>query len=301
MTERIGMLGLGVMGAAFAKHLHKAGFELTGYDPVPARRVAFKRLGGTSVTSVAAAARNPVLITSLPNAAAVADVAAQIAKSARRGTLVIETSTMPIAVKEAARRLLAKKGITLLDCTVSGTGAQARLKDLVVFASGPKGHVQRLKPVFEGFSKSHFYVGAFGAGSKMKFIANLLVTIHNVSTAEAIVMGKRAGLDPALVIEAVAGGAGGSRMLQMRGPLMAEARYTNPTATINVLQKDIGIITEFAREYSCPTPLFSVATQFYNAAAALGYAEQDPAVVCEVLDRWAGTSPVKKSTRRRRR
>lgn len=297
--ERIGVLGLGIMGSAFSKHLVKAGFTVTGYDPVPAKRAALKRLGGVPVTSLAAAAKNPVLITSLPNADAVAEVAAQLAKSARRGTLVIETSTMPIAVKEAARRLLAKKGITLLDCTVSGTGAQARAKDLVVFVSGPKGHAKRLDPVFRGFSRSHYYAGEFGAGSKMKFIANLLVTIHNVSAAEAIVMAKRSGIDPALVVKAVGEGAGGSRMLTVRGPLMVEAKYKNPTATINILQKDIGIISEFARDYSCPTPLFSVATQFYNAAVALGYAEDDPAVVCEVLDRWAGTSPLRAKKRRR--
>lgn len=297
-ATQVGMLGLGIMGSAFSNHLVKAGFAVIGFDPVPKQRAVLRKAGGSPVGSVAAVAgKCRVLLTSLPNADVFGAVTTEIAKSGKRGTVVIETSTLPIPVKEAARKVLARKGITLLDCTVSGTGAQARVKDLVVYASGPARLVKQLDPVFRGFSRSHFYVGAFGAGSKMKFIANLLVTIHNVSTAEAIVLGRRAGLDPEMVVKVIGEGAGGSRMLQIRGPLMARRAYGNATATNMILQKDIKIITDFARENACPTPLFSLATQFYNAAVALGYADQDPAAVCEVLERWADTGSAVKRRR----
>ncbi len=113
------------------------------------------------------------------------------------GQIVVETSTLPIATKQQARRLLAARAITLLDCPLSGTGAQARTKDLAVYASGPRRAYRRCVPIFEGFSRAHFFLGPFGAGSKMKFLANLLVAIHNVAAAEALVLGMKAGLDPA--------------------------------------------------------------------------------------------------------
>ena len=108
----------------------------------------------------------------------------------------------------------------LLDCPISGTGAQARAGDVVVYASGPRKRLSRRRAGPGGFARAHHYVGPFGAGSKMKFVANLLVAIHNVAAAEALVLAMKAGLDPAMTLKIVADGAGGSRMLQVRGPMM---------------------------------------------------------------------------------
>jgi len=299
--SKVGVAGLGIMGSAMAANLVKAGFAVTGYDPVPAQRAALKKAGGTPVASAGAAARGAqVLITSLPSAAALAAVAAELAEETNKhdttGLIVVETSTLPIAVKEAARKVLAKAGITLLDCPLSGTGAQARVKDLSVYASGPAAAVKLVTPVFEGFGRSHYHVGPFGAGSKMKFIANLLVSIHNVSAAEAFVLGKKAGLDPAMVYKVIGDGAGSSRMFQVRGPMMVSGDYSEATMKVKTWQKDIQIITEFLREVDCPAPLFMAASPFYNAAMAMGLADADTAAVCEVLELWAkpaGAAPVK--------
>jgi 3-hydroxyisobutyrate dehydrogenase-like beta-hydroxyacid dehydrogenase len=121
----------------------------------------------------------------------------------------------------------------------------------------------------------------------MKFLANLLVAIHNVSAAEALVLGMKAGLDPATMVKVLGDGAGASRMLQIRGPMMARNDYRDATMRVGVWQKDMRIITEFARELDCPTPLFAATTSIYNAAMALGFAEADTASVCAVLERWA--------------
>ncbi len=171
----------------------------------------------------------------------------------------------------------------LLDCPLSGTGAQARVRDLSVYASGPRAAVKRSAPVFEAFAREHFYLGAFGIGSKMKFLANLLVAIHNVSTAEALVLGTKAGLDPALAVRVLADGAGGSRMLQVRGPMMARGDYSKAAMKVGMWQKDMKIIGEFARALGAPTPLFDAVGPIYEAAMAHGYAEQDTASVCAVL------------------
>jgi 3-hydroxyisobutyrate dehydrogenase-like beta-hydroxyacid dehydrogenase len=285
----VGVAGLGIMGSAMADNLLKAGFKVTGYDPVPTQRALLQRAGGKAVANVGATAvGTQLVITSLPSAQALADVAEAIAQKGARGLIVVETSTLPIPVKEAARKVLAKAGITMLDCPLSGTGAQARVKDLSVYASGPAAAIKQAVPVFDGFARSNYNVGPFGAGSKMKFIANLLVSIHNVSAAEAIVLGKKSGLDPALVYKVIGDGAGSSRMFQVRGPMMVEGDYSDATMKVKTWQKDVQIISDFLREVDCPAPLFMAASPFYNAAMAMGLADADTASVCQVLEQWAG-------------
>jgi len=197
------------MGSAMAANLAKAGYRVHGYDILPARRAALKKAGGTPQPSIARVARAAeVLITSLPSAAALHAVAAEISA---RGRVVMETSTLPIEEKDRARDTLAKKGVVLLDCPLSGTGAQARTRDLVVYASGDRKAYARAEPFIPGFSRAQHYLGAFGNGSKMKFVANLLVAIHNVSAAEAFVLGMKAGLAPGTIYKVQAESAGSSR------------------------------------------------------------------------------------------
>ena len=151
------------MGSAMAANLAKAGYRVHGYDIVPARRAALKKAGGTPQASIARVARAAeVLITSLPSAAALHAVADELAG---KGLVVIETSTLPIEEKERARAALATKGAVLLDCPLSGTGAQARAKDLVVYASGDRKAYARAAPFMPGFSRAQHYLGAFGNGS----------------------------------------------------------------------------------------------------------------------------------------
>jgi len=179
MAKRaVGVVGLGIMGSAMATNLVKAGFRVHGFDVLKEARDALKKAGGVPETSVAALAlKCSILITSLPSASALHGVAKSL-KGKR--SVILETSTLPIDEKLKARDSLSKKGITLLDCPLSGTGAQARNKDLVVLASGDKTAFAKAKSILPGFSRSHYYLGEFGNGSKMKFVANLLVAIHNV-------------------------------------------------------------------------------------------------------------------------
>ena len=281
----VGVIGLGIMGSAMAANLLKAGFQVIGYDLVAARRREFTRAGGrAALGSRDVRRRTDVIVCSLPSATALLQVSAELAAGRRGAAIVIETSTLPIAVKETARMLLAAAGVTLLDCPLSGTGAQARVKDVIVYASGPRAAFRRIVPVLEGFSRGHYYAGAFGSGSKLKFVANLLVAIHNVAAAEALVLAMKAGLDPALTLEAIADGAGSSRMLQVRGPMMVRGNYKNPTMKLKVWQKDMAIIADFAREVGAPTPLFLATAPVYTAAVAMGREAEDTGAVCAVLE-----------------
>ncbi len=283
----VGVVGLGIMGGAFAKHLRAARFSIIGYDVAAARRAALVKLGGSAAGSSAdVAAQARILITSLPSLPAFEAALFGkngIAAGARRGTIVIEASTLPLAVKQDARKRLAKSGVVLLDCPISGTGAQAAVKDIVIYASGDKRACARCTKVFKGFARNAYYCGDFGTGSKLKFIANLLVTIHNLSTAEAFVLAERAGVDTELMYRVIKDGAGTSRMFEVRGPLMIKANYLPATMKVDVYQKDIAIIRAFAAKLKCPTPLFALSKRYYDRAYQGGLDKHDTAAVHAVL------------------
>jgi 3-hydroxyisobutyrate dehydrogenase-like beta-hydroxyacid dehydrogenase len=262
------------MGSAMAKNLARAGFRVQGYDVVPKLRNV------DSIADIDA----PVVITSLPSAEALHAVAAEIVTKC----VVVETSTLPIEEKLAAKKILARKNIELLDCPLSGTGAQARVKDLVVYGSGDKAAFSKTIPFLKGFSRAHYYLGEFGNGSKMKFVANLMVAIHNVSAAEAFVLGMKAGLSPKMIYEVAGDGAGASRMFQVRGPMMVRGNYDDATMKNEVWQKDMKVIGEFAAGLGVPTPLFDASAEIYRAAMAQGFALKDTAAVCAVLEKLAG-------------
>src|SRR5204862_4784961 len=183
---------------------------------------------------------------------------------------------------------LAAAGIAMLDCPLSGTGAQAVTRDLALYGSGDEAAFERCRDAFAGFARASHYLGAFGNGSRMKFVANLLVAVHNVAAAEAIVLGAKAGLDPERILDIIGSGAGTSRIFELRGPMMAKGIYTPPTATMHVLQKDSAIIAEFARALGVDTPMLDAAAPLYDEADAAGHAEEDVAAVHAVLARRAG-------------
>jgi 3-hydroxyisobutyrate dehydrogenase-like beta-hydroxyacid dehydrogenase len=131
-------------------------------------------------------------------------------------------------------------------------------------------------------------LGAFGNGSRMKYVANLLVAINNVAAAEAIVLGLKAGLDAKTVFDMVVSGAGNSRVFELRGPMMVRDRYDDATMTMSLWQKDMSVIGEFARRLGCPTPMFDATVPVYARALESGHAEHDTAAVCAVLERMAG-------------
>lgn len=298
MGTAIGVVGLGIMGGAFARHLLTAGYRVTGYDIAAARRRELASRGGRAERSCADVARTTrIIITSLPSPGAMKEAffgKDGIMAGAARGTIVIEASTMPIELKEQCRRRLARGGIEMLDCPISGTGAQAAAKDIAVYASGSRRAFTRCRKVFDGFARSTYYCGEFGIGSKLKFIANLLVTIHNLSTAEAMVMGEKAGLDLGLVHRVIRDGAGTSRMFEVRGPMMVRGRYLPATMKCDVYQKDIDIIHAFARRLRCPTPLFDRSLEFYTAALRQGRAKQDTAAIHAIIRKRArlrGSTP----------
>ena len=284
----VGMIGLGIMGGAFAENLVAAGWRVIGYDIAPARRRALARLGVEIAADAADVARKTkTIITSLPNPAALAATAAAIAKAKVPRRVVVEASTFTIEDKAKAEAVLRKAGHVLLDCPMSGTGAQAKAKDLVVYASGGAAEIKRLRPLFAAFSRGVFDLGEFGNGSKMKYVANLLVAINNVASAEAMVLGMKAGLPPQLIFDLVKTGAGNSRIFELRAPMMVKNDYADATMKIDVWQKDMDVIAHYARKIRAPTPMFDASKPVYVAALRDGLGASDTAAVCAVLEKKA--------------
>jgi putative dehydrogenase len=301
----VGIVGLGIMGGAIARNLVADGWRVVGYDIDAARRRALVKAGFEIAPGPKhLAAQAPTIIVSLPDPVALAQTVDAIVDAHAPPRLIVETSTLALKDKLKAERALKKAGHLLLDCPISGTGAQAKTRDIVVYASGDAKAIKRLRPLFAGFARAAHDLGAFGNGSRMKYVANLLVAINNVAAAEAMVLGLKAGLAPQTIYEMVRSGAGNSRIFELRGPMMVRNRYDDPTMKVAVWQKDMAVIGEFAKALGCPTPLFAVTRPIYAAALASGHAMDDTASVCAVLEARAGvkrSKKAKKSARRTRR
>jgi L-threonate 2-dehydrogenase len=292
--QTVGVIGLGIMGGMMAEALCAAGYKVVGYDPVAAARTRLKKAGGralASATMVAAIA--DVVITSLAKASVLEDVVAKIVvakRSAKQAPLiVIETSTLTIADKERAQLALALAGAQTLDCPISGTAVRMKSGGWTIFASGAQATYHRVKPVLEVFTQNVQFVGAYGNGTKMKFIANHLVAIYNVAVGESMTFARKMKLDPQQVWDLFSSSPVlGNGVFKLRGKLMVKQKYLPATMKVEVWQKDMQVIGDMAKSLDCPLPLFNTCAPLYTTAMALGLSQHDTASVCEVLGRMAG-------------
>jgi L-threonate 2-dehydrogenase len=284
MDKTVGIVGLGIMGGAIAGNLVERGWHVIGFDVDPAKNAELAQAKVTIADSVAEVSRDaPIIMTSLPTPAAVRKVAQEIVAAGQAGRIVVELSTLSLADKLDFQATLAQGGHIALDCPLSGTGAQAKMRDLVVYASGDGEAIKSCMGLFADFAKQSADLGRYGNGSRMKFVANHLVAINNVAAAEAMLLAERAGLDPKMVVDMVGPGAGGSRMFQLRAPMMVERVYEPATMKVSTWKKDMAIIAEFADDVGCETPLFTLTQPVYSEAMAMGLGDQDTASVFEVL------------------
>ena len=296
MKPVIGVIGLGIMGGAMADALLTAGYRVIGYDIRPAPRQRLIRDGGRCMRSCGAVVESAdVLIASLPSVTALDDVVADIAAArakpgkSKARLIVIETSTLPIADKERAMKTLKRAGVITLDCPISGTARRLKEGAWTIFVSGNAKACKDVKSIFEVFTRNAPYVGTYGNGSKLKFIANHLVAIYNVAVGETITFARKMGLDPQQVWNLFAANPiVGTGVFRLRGKFMVERKYLPATMKIEVWQKDMQVIGDMAKSVDCPVPLFTTCVPIYTAAMAQGLSQHDTAAVCEVLDAMAG-------------
>ena len=282
----VGVVGLGVMGGAMARHIRAAGHDVAGYDIVGSRAEA---CGVRSAASPAEmAAEVDVVVFSLPSVESLREASRAVASARKAVLVVVETGTFGIEAKQEARTVLEAAGAAVLDAPLSGTGLQAADATLIVYASGDRDAFAVAEPILGHIGRRTFYLGEFGNGSRMKFVANLLVSVHTLAAAEAHRLGAASGLDPEVVQEVIGAGVGSSKIFDIRGPMMASGTYEPPSARLAIIRKDSEIIAAHARAVGALTPLLDAALPQYRAAMDRGLGDLDAAVLHRHL---AETSP----------
>ena len=279
----VGIVGLGIMGSAYAGNLIRAGVRVAGTDPAAAARARLASAGGVAEDGMGAwLAECDLVIVSVASPEALAAVAARLGEVLRPGQVVMETGTFAMADKLAARDAVGASGAILLDTPVSGTGAQAERADLVIMASGPPDAIEQARPYMEHLGHTIMVAGPFGAGIKLKYVANHAVALHNCAAAEALHYADALGLDRDVVYALLSKGAGQSRMLDLRMPLMMSGEYEPATAHMAMFEKDLSIIGDDIRALGIATPMFDAASALYDRGWTLVPQSYDTAAVFEV-------------------
>ena len=281
----IGLIGLGAMGGAYAKHLLKNNFKCFGIDLDKNNISKFIQLGGQEITYDELFNKVDIVLTSLPSLIAYKDVLNNLKRLGKNNSkkIILDMNTISIDDKNMFKNEINGLNIDMLDSPVSGTGAQAWEADLTVFASGSKELIDKYMNIFKAFSKEVIDVGSFGNGMKFKILANLLVTIHNTAAAEALRLGELAGLDQDMIYKVLGNSAATSVMLQKRMPLMINKNYEPPTASFNIFLKDVDIIRNFIKNNKVTLPTFEGSAKIYDKAEKTLSKNWDTASVYEVL------------------
>ncbi|MFQ3622395.1 MAG: L-threonate dehydrogenase, partial [Acetobacteraceae bacterium] len=280
---RVAAIGLGSMGLGAARNLLKAGLDVVGVDPRAEAREAFAGIGGRAVARAAdidpdTEAVLVLVVTAAQTEAALFGEGGAAARLAP-GAVVISSATMS---PEAARALAAKaeaSGLLYLDAPVSGGARGAAEGAMVVMASGPEAAFARAGPVFDAVARKVWRLGdAPGIGSTVKMVNQLLAGVHIAAAAEALALGIRAGVDPALLHEVICTAAGNSWMWGDRVPHILAGDDT-PRSAVDIFVKDLGIVLESGRALTFPLPLTAAAHQLFLAVSAAGHGGRDDAFV----------------------
>ncbi|MEP0234837.1 NAD(P)-dependent oxidoreductase [Roseibium sp.] len=275
------VIGLGIMGGAYARNLLGAGEAVIGVDPLEAARQSVPG-AQTYAEPGAWISSCDLIVLSLVSPVVLESVADALCAFVKPGQVIVETGTFALADKRKAQDILARVGAVLLDCPVSGTGTQAASGDLVMMVSGPTREVSIARPILEKFTRLIIEAGEFGNGTKLKFVANHAVALHNVAAAETLNYADRLNLDRDTVFEMLSRGAGQSRMSDLRMPLMMSGGYEPPSANMKMFEKDLSAIGEDIAEKGVQAPLFDAARALYETAFEALPPTVDTAAVFEV-------------------
>lgn len=290
MTRAVGIISPEIIDGFIDKEFVSTGLCLYGIDVTGERQVCFEEIGGVVLeTSKELANKCDVLITCLPSADAFQSVMTGsdgIKHSGNMNLTVMDTSVVAIAEKQAAYAALARVGITLLDGSAVSMDTPVD-SGLSLYVSGDEEKYKRCEDILDAISTSHYFVGEFGNGSKLKIVADHQIHMQNVATAEAMVLGLKAGLDPEMIYTIVKAGVGDSRAFELRAGMMVVDDYSKGTINMESWEKHMNVIADFAKELHCPIPLFKAGLELYKAGMDNGQDSLDFASVCRVLERMA--------------
>jgi 3-hydroxyisobutyrate dehydrogenase len=284
--ETVGFVGVGKIGMPVCVNLIKSGYRVVGYRR--SSLTEFEKAGGIPAASAAdVGAQADIVFSCVPGTKAMVEVVQGpkgLIQTARPGQVVVELGSHPVPDKEAQVAPLAAKGAAFVDGEVSGTPGMVEARKGVVYLGGDAEACKKAERVVAGFADSCIYFGPFGTASKVKLVNNMLVAIHIAATAEAMALGLKAGVDPALMIKAIATGSGGSTQFGIRAPWMAAGRYQPVQGDATGLFHYFHMIEDWADATGTATPLLDRAAELYQRCIDMGYGEtHDVAVMVDVI------------------
>jgi len=288
--RNISVIGLGLMGAPISTLLMKAGYEVTGFDIIKKQMSNLVPLGLKPARSAKEAARGAdLIILSLPHWNAVLEAVEGkdgVAAVAKRGQIVIDTSTSPPWESKAMGERLAKKGIEWMDVPISGSSAQARVGNMVFMAGGKKSVFERIKPVLDRIGKKTVYVGKNGDGAMLKLVVNHILYLNEAAAVEGMVLGLKAGLDPEIMFDVITSGAASSDLIMARGKDMLAGNF-EPKGPVVLAVKDLGFSLECAKKLGVVLPIGALYMQFLLKAQYNGWERNDATVVMKIYQQLA--------------
>jgi len=296
-VRNISVIGLGLMGAPIASLLMKAGYRVTGFDIVKKQMSDLVPLGLRAVNSPKAASQGADLILlSLPNWEAVlAAVEGKdgVMEGARKGQIVVDTSTSPPWESKALGKRLAKKGIEWMDIPISGSSAQARVGNMVFMAGGKRAVYEKIKPVLDRIGKKTVYAGKGGDGATLKLVINHTLYLNQAAAIEGLVLGLKASLNPNVLFEVITSGAASSDLLLARGKDMLQGNFS-PKGPVVLANKDLALSLETARQLGVVLPVGALYQQLLLKAHYNGWDREDATVVMRIYQQLAERAGVQR-------
>jgi len=290
MSVRVGIVGLGVMGRPMARNLLAAGFPLVASTR---NRAVLDELAAEGAEPSAspreAAERSDVVITMLPSSEVVSQVVAGpggVLEGAAAGSLVIDMSTTHPDVSRELARAAAERGVAMLDAPVSGGDVGAQQGTLSIMVGGEADDVERARPVFEALGTTITHVGPHGAGQIVKACNQIVVGVTYAAVGEALVLGSKAGVDPALILDVLSGGLAANRIMEVRRHNFLERTFP-AGATVDLHHKDLTIALDVAGSAGVALPLSAAVQQMMRILRAHGQGGLDHSALVTVVEDWA--------------
>ena len=283
MKKTIGSIGLGNIGEPMALNLIQSGYSVLGFDVV--EKPAFVAAGGFQVKSVAEVGeKTEVIVQSLPTVQALEKTVDGLIEFGRSGQVIIEISSYPLKDKKLQASRLAEQGITMLDCEISGLPFMVTDRTATIFQSGDQATLESVQEVFEAMTNKRVSLGKFGAATKMKLLANMMVAIHNSVAGEVLNLARKAGIDPDTAIGALSKSAAGSVTFSNKAPVMVSGEFESGAGPFRHMFSYLRRVSALAKDVGASTPLLDTVHRYYETAEAEGRADQDIAAIIEMLE-----------------
>ena len=291
MTQRIGFVGLGLMGGCLARHLLSAGYSVTAHDMDPAKVEAIVKAGGKAASSPdRIAPQVDAVILSLPDSQVVNQVVRESLKlfeTGNKGLVVLDTSTADPANSAELAAQLGQHGIEMLDATISGTSAMCAAKDTVFMVGGKKEIFEQCEPLFAAMAREWIYMGDSGKGAMIKLVVNLVLALNRMALAEGLTLAKKAGLDPLQTLEVLKKSAAASKSMDQKGYRMVNKQFVPPEGLLAMHYKDVRLMLAVGARLDCPLPLLSLNVQALASEMSKGRGEWDTSDIISFYDELA--------------